>query len=276
MTFRRKTSVAILSLAFGLVTAGARAASVDYTIALAGIPVGSASFAAKPNGSGTAVSVSGRLGGALDLGRFDAQATVTSGAVSARTTSGGGKDASSASLSSRATGGGRSFSYEGKTSRGPGQISMAVESGRVTALDARIPDNPKAVRVPVTDAHKSGVVDPLVVLAAFVRPNGAVDAGGLCGRRHQIFTGQVRFDLAGSAARPVDPPSGAPAGWRALTCKVAYTPISGHRIDKGQRAQPRTATLVFVEAADGGAAALWSLSVPSGFGSFSLTASGIR
>jgi hypothetical protein len=270
------TTFLALSAMVACPLAPASAASVDYTIALAGIPIGSAAFSAKPNGSGAAVAVSGRVGGALELGRFDASATVSPGSVTAESSSGSGKDATSASLSSRGSGGSRSFSYQGKTSRGPGQLSMTVASGTVTALQASIPDNPNAVRVPVTDAHKSGVIDPLAVVAAFVRPNGALDAEALCGKQHRVFTGQVRFDLAGSAARPVAAPSGAPAGWAARTCKVAYTPVSGHRIDKGQRAQARTATLVFVEAPDRSAAALWSLSVPSGFGSFSLTANGVK
>jgi hypothetical protein len=272
-TFRPALLAALLAAA---APAAALAGSVDYTVAIAGIPIGSATWSAKPNGSGAAVSVSGRLGGALDLGRFDAQASVGKAMVTARSTSGSGADAATASLASRASGDGRAFSYEGKTSRGPGQITMAIAGGRVTELDARIPDNPNAVRVPVADAHKTGVVDPLMVLAAFVRPDGSVDADGLCGRSHRVFTGQVRFDLAGSASRPTTAPSGAPAGWQARTCKVAYTPVSGHRVDKGQRAQPRTATLVFVEAANGGPSVLWSLSVPSGFGSFSLTANGVR
>jgi hypothetical protein len=256
--------------------ASAMAASVDYTISMAGIPVGSASFSVRPAGGSATVAVSGRVGGALELGRFDARATVSPGNVTAESNSGSGKDAASASLASRGSGASRSFSYQGKTSRGPGQLSMTVAGGQVTALTANIPDNPNAVRVPVTDAHKSGVVDPLAVVAALVKPSGALDAEAICGRQHRVFTGQVRFDLAGSAARPASTPSGAPAGWAARTCKVAYTPVSGHRIDKGQRAQARTATLVFVEAPDRSAAALWSLSVPSGFGSFSLTASGVR
>jgi hypothetical protein len=269
---------ALLSVAMLAQPCAARAdaITVNYTIAVAGLPIGSAVMALAPNGSSTAVNVSGRIGGALDLGRFAASGTVAPGHVTARSTSGSGKDATAADLVSRGSGGARQFSYRGETPRGPGAIAMTVAGGNATQVEAKIPDNPQAVRVPVTEAHRQGVVDPLVIVERFFRPGGTIDPAGVCGRRQGVFTGQVRFDMAGTGLEPAAPPSGAPAGWSAVSCKVTTTPISGHRIDKGNRPQTRTATLVFVQAPDKGRSLLWSLAVPSGFGSFSLTANSVK
>jgi hypothetical protein len=269
---RQSLGSAALIAASSLLPQAAEAASTQYTISMAGLPIGSVQFEVSPNGSSAGFKASGRIGGALDLGRFDAQGTIGTSQATAETRSGSGKDIATAKLASNGAAANRTFSYEGVNSRGPGRIAMSIANGDVAWLAAELPDNPRAVRVPVTDDHKRGVVDPLMLASAVIRPSGSLLHEGLCGRRHQVFTGQVRFDLAGSAARPTDLPRGAPAGWTAMTCKVAYTPVSGHRIDKGARAQPRTATLVFVESPDRKGGALWSLSVPTGFGSFALTA----
>jgi hypothetical protein len=269
-------------LALGATFAGppARASeptAAEYTLSIAGLPIGSGELSVTPNGSATAISLKGRVGGALEIGRIDANATVSRAGVAARTTSGSGKDATEANLASNGNGSNRQFFYTGKTPRGPGRIAMTVAGGNATAVDLDIPDATTARRVPVVAEHKRGISDPLVVLAALVPPGGVLTPEGLCGRTHQVFTGQVRFDLAGGPASEVPAPRGAPEGWSATRCKVAYTPVSGHRIDKDVAgARPRTATLVFVTSPDKRRAALWSLSVSSSFGTFAMTASAIR
>jgi hypothetical protein len=247
--------------------------TVSYDLAIAGLPIGSATMALTPNGQTTSVAVVGKAGGPIDLGRMSASVVVAPGQVTAESRSGSGKDASSAKLVSRGGPGESSFSYDGLTGRGPGRIAMTLAGSRVTALQAAIPDNPLAVRVPVTEAHKTGVVDPLTVVGLLVQPGGTMRPENLCGRRYGIFTGQARFDLA---ATPLElrPPQDVPAGWQALACRVTVTPVSGHRIDKGARPEPRTASLVF--ARNGARTVLWSLSVPAMFGSFTLLANAVR
>ncbi len=151
---------------------------------------------------------------------------------------------------------------------------MTVAGGRVAALDNQLPDNPAAVRVPVTDAHKAGVVDPLMLVAQVVKPGGTLRPDGICGRSHQIFTGVIRMNMSGSQPEPQTDSRGLPEGWRAVSCRVTTTPVSGHRIDKGNRPETRTASVVF--AVNGEKAVLWSVSVPVAFGSFALTAREIR
>jgi hypothetical protein len=273
-----RTTPALLALAVGALSTGllpavAEPVTVNYRMAIAGLPIGSATLALTPNGQSTAIAVSGRAGGPIDLGRMNATAVVAPGSVTAQSRSGSGKDAAEASLASRGNAGDSRFTYEGVTSRGPGRIAMTVAGSRVTALDAAIPDNPKAVRVPVTDAHKAGVVDPLSLVGLLVAPGGTLRPEAICGRRHAVFTGQARIDMAGTPIEdkpPADAAQGLPQGWRALACRVTVTPVSGHRIDKGNAARVRTANLVF--ARNGGKTVLWSLSVPAIFGSFTLLA----
>jgi hypothetical protein len=264
-------------LVYGLTGAAGAAepTTVEYAMSVAGLPIGSATMVLTPNGSSTAIAIAGKAGGPFDLGQLNATAVVSAGGVTAQSTSGSGKDASSARLVSQGQPGNSSFSYDGTSRRGPGRIAMTVAANRVTALDARIPDSTAAVRVPVTDAHKTGIVDPLSVLGQIVSPGGTMQPNGLCGKSHAVFTGQARLTLVGTSAenRPV---SGLPAGYSAITCKVTVTPVAGHRTDKGNGAQVRTASLVFARSAELQRTVLWSLSVPGTFGSFALTARSIR
>jgi hypothetical protein len=248
----------------------AQTTTVNYTMSIAGLPIGSATMAMTPNGASTAVAISGSAGGPLQIGRMNATAVIGQGRVTAQSNAGSGKDASSASLSSQGSAGASSFTYAGVNGRGPAKLTMAMAGGRVTALEQQIPDNPKAVRVPVTDAHKAGVTDPLMALAQVVKPGGMLRPEGVCGKSHQVFTGVARFSLAGTAPQESAAVKGMPDGYRAVACRVTMTPIAGHRIDKGNAAQVRTAAVTF--AVSGEKAVLWSLSVPVAIGSFALTA----
>ncbi|MGL5136979.1 MAG: hypothetical protein ACRC7G_04350 [Beijerinckiaceae bacterium] len=257
-------------------TTAAQQQVVTYALAVAGLPIGTATLSLSPNGGSTALALVAKVGGPFELGKVAASANVAAGQVSASSQSGAGKNATSANLSSRGQPGSSAFSFTGVTSRGPGKVAMAVAGGRVGTLDVSIPDNPAAVREPVTDAHKSGVVDPLSVLQALVEPGGGFRPAGLCGRSYGVFTGQTRFNLAGGAPSPVKV-SGLPEGWSAVACDVAYTPVAGHRIDKSSTTpKPRTARVTFAQPPGAGPGLLWGVASPGMFGAFSMTATGVK
>jgi hypothetical protein len=256
------------------VAAAAQPMTVRYGMSIAGLPIGSATMVMTPNGQSTEVRIAGSAGGPLEIGRMNASAVVAPGRVTAQSQSGSGKSATSASLASQGSGANSAFNFSGTSSRGPGKLAMTVAGGRVTALDAQIPDNPTAVRVPLTEAHKTGVVDPMAALGQIIRPGGTMRPEGLCGRTHNVFTGVTRVTLSGSAAEQRGAVRGMPEGYGTVACRVTVTPVAGHRIDKGNRPQTRTASVVF--AVNGEAAVLWSVSVPMMFGSFTLTANEIR
>ncbi len=270
-------SVSAVAILASVISASAtEPVTVSYTMALAGLPIGSATMVLTPNGNTTSVAVAGKAGGPFELGRMNASAVVSEGQVTAKSESGSGKDASSATLVSKGAPGSSNFSFTGQSSRGPGKVAMILTGGRATTLDVVIPDNPKAVRMPLSDSHKTGVVDPLSVLSLLVKPGGTMRPEGLCGRSHAIFTGQSRFNLQGAVATEANI-KGLPEGWSAVSCRVTYTPIAGHRIDKNvNAAQARTANLVFAKSPDGVKSVLWSLSVPGSFGSFSLAANTVK
>jgi hypothetical protein len=280
MPEHRRNQAAFAMCLFGALLpsghASAQQQTVSYSLALAGLPIGSATLALSPRNGSTALSLVAKIGGPFEFGRVTASANVAAGQISASSQSGSGKSATSAELSSRGRPGSSSFSFSGVTSRGPGKVAMEVAGGRVGGLDVNLPDNPTAVRVPVTEAHKSGVVDPLSVLQALVEPGGGFRPDGLCGRSYGVFTGQTRFNVAGGAPSAAQV-SGLPEGWSAVMCNVSYTPVAGHRIDKASTApKPRTARVTFATPPNGGPGVLWSVASPGVFGTFSMTANEVR
>lgn len=104
------------------------------------------------------------------------------------------------------------------------EIRMAVDAGAVTELRAETP--PSAERVPVGEAHKAGIVDPLSALLVATEEGLTSDA---CRRSLPVFDGRHRFDLQLTFKR-MDRVK-AERGYRGpvVVCAVRFQPIAGHR-----------------------------------------------
>ena len=108
-------------------------------------------------------------------------------------------------------------------------LKMTMEDGVVTAVKDNGPP-PGADRVPLTQAHAQGVIDPL---SALLIPNEGSDntlAQESCNRTLAIFDGRRRYDLVLSFKR-METLSGKDYAGRALVCNVILRPIAGHRAD---------------------------------------------
>lgn len=111
------------------------------------------------------------------------------------------------------------LAYQGV--RRPGRVEIAFEDGRAVRWDSAPPVPPEFAegRVPVTEAHLAGVMDPL---SALVIPAAAVSTPeAACRRVLPVFSGYTRFDLALEGAVRVADGS--------VDCAVSYRPVAGHR-----------------------------------------------
>jgi len=87
---------------------------------------------------------------------------------------------------------------------------------------------PNGALLPITDAHRRNVVDPLTAAFGSV-PNGAVLPGpDLCNRVVPVFDGRVRYDLKLTFKRvaPVTVATGYEG--TAVVCGVTFLPIAGY------------------------------------------------
>jgi hypothetical protein len=108
-------------------------------------------------------------------------------------------------------------------------VRMELNGGNVKALTNEPPVVESPDRVPLTEAHRRGVVDPMTAMLITVPGTGDVVSEGACQHRLPIFDGRQRFDLA-LAFKRMDVVE-SEHGYRgpAVVCTASYVPIAGHR-----------------------------------------------
>lgn len=113
---------------------------------------------------------------------------------------------------------------------GDEQVRMSLDSGTVTALSSVSPV-PATDRVPVTDADRRGVIDPISAGLIATAGDGESMSATACERTLAVFDGRQRFDIALSFKRldAVAPEVGYHGP--ALVCAVRYLPLAGYRRD---------------------------------------------
>jgi len=109
-------------------------------------------------------------------------------------------------------------------------VDMTIDAGNVTALTAQT-SAPDAEHVPVTEADRKGIVDPLTAMLIRVDGTGDLVAAEACKRTLPIFDGRRRFDLALSFKRVGQVKAGRGYAGPVVVCAVALRPIAGHRRD---------------------------------------------
>jgi Protein of unknown function (DUF3108) len=202
-------SAAILASGFTLAgPAAAATLSVDYGLYLAGIPIGSAEVKGSFEGTQYRLELQARLSGLGAIVGGDGSATASGSLTSARPTP-------------------TAFAARARTSAGERTLRMGLVGGNAVAVVIEPPLEPKLDKVPLAEAHKRAIIDPLsAVLAPVVR--GSLTEPSNCNRTVPVFDGGTRFDMVLSYAgtREVEKPG---YSGPVLVCNVRYVPIAGHR-----------------------------------------------
>jgi len=109
------------------------------------------------------------------------------------------------------------------------EVRMTFNSGTVKELVAEPPFAPTPDRIPVTEIHRKGVIDPMSAGLMPVGGTGDVLVPEACQRTLPIFDGRQRFDLTLTFKR-LDKVS-ADKGYQGpvVVCQVTYQPLAGHR-----------------------------------------------
>jgi len=107
-------------------------------------------------------------------------------------------------------------------------IKMTLDGGDVKDLTAET-NVPEEDRVPVTDADRKGIVDPLTAMLIRMEGTDNVVAADACKRTLPIFDGRRRFDLALSFKRIAQVKADKGYAGPAVVCAVALHAIAGHR-----------------------------------------------
>uniref|UniRef100_E6VG52 DUF3108 domain-containing protein n=1 Tax=Rhodopseudomonas palustris (strain DX-1) TaxID=652103 RepID=E6VG52_RHOPX len=111
-------------------------------------------------------------------------------------------------------------------------IRMTLANGNIKTSTIEPEPPPDDDRIPVTDAHRRGVIDPMT--ASFLRVPGSGDllSPDSCRVSTPIFDGRMRYDLRMEYKRTETVK--AEKGYRgpALVCAVYFNPVSGYIPDR--------------------------------------------
>jgi len=186
--------------------------TVDYGIALAGIPIGTAQVTGAFESTRYRMDVSARLTGLVGA--------VTGGMGSARAS---GLIATGPQPSA--------FAISTKTSNSGIAVRMALARGTVTQAEITPPLVDMGDRVPITPENKRGVIDPASALMMPAVARGELIDPANCNRTLPVFDGATRFDvvLSYGETRTVEKPGYAGP---ILVCNARYQAIAGHRPDR--------------------------------------------
>jgi hypothetical protein len=181
-----------------------------YTVTLAGLPIGRGAWVIDIGEDHFTASASGATSGLLQV-----------------FASGHGQSASRGSVV-----GGQplpaSYSSHIVTDQKTDDVRMAISSGIVKEFRVDPPTVTGPDRVPVTDAHRRGIADPMTASLMRVPGHGDPFAPPACQRTLAIFDGRMRYDLQLSFKRLDRVRSDNGYQGTAVVCAVRFAPIAGH------------------------------------------------
>ncbi len=107
-------------------------------------------------------------------------------------------------------------------------VTMMLEDGNVTELTAS-PPPPGEDRVPLTEAHRRGVTDPLTALLVPAADGQDGLSAAVCARTVPIFDGRRRYDLKLAFKRMERAKADKGYAGPVVVCSLVFQPIAGHR-----------------------------------------------
>jgi uncharacterized protein DUF3108 len=185
-----------------------------YTVSLAGIPLGSGSWVIDIAPDQYTAVASGRTTGLVKL------IADGSGSTGARGIFAGPKVMATSYVSTT------------NSDKKPDEVRMVLQNGTVREVTAEPPLIPSPDRVPVTEAHRKGVTDPMSAAIMPVAGTGDTVTPDACKRKLAIFDGRQRADVD-LVFKRIDQVH-ADKGYQGpvVVCQVLYTPIAGHRPER--------------------------------------------
>jgi len=244
----------LLSLAWGAAPSGAAAQGrldAQYEATLAGVPIGRGSWAIEIGDDQYAAAAQGGTAGLLKAfsqgsGSGASQGRIVNGALVPNY-------------------------YQASTTTGKKseQIHITLANGNVKefGIEPQPPVDPD--RVPVTDAHKRGVFDPMTASLLRVPGNGELLTPEACHAGAPVFDGRMRYDLKLDFKRMENVK--AEKGYRgpAVVCAIYFTPVAGYIPDRPvikYLAEARNMEIAFVPIAGTRILIPFRVKIPTPFG----------
>jgi Protein of unknown function (DUF3108) len=181
-----------------------------YQVTLGGVSFGKGAWHINVSGDQFTSAVSGTTTGVLRLFSTGRGASASRGSVA-----GGALNASS-------------YSSSIATTKKYDEVRMQLNSGTVKDYMAEPPNSPDPERVPIQDAHRRGVLDPMTAAIIRVPGQGDTFVPQACNRKLAIFDGRMRYDLQLAFKRLDRVTSEKGYQGTVVVCSVTFAPIAGH------------------------------------------------
>ena len=185
-----------------------------YTVTLAGLPIGQGAWVIEIGDDSFTASASGATSGLLQVFASGHGQSASRGGVS-------GGQLIPSSYASRIV-----------TDQKSDEVRMVISSGSVKEFVASPPTVAGPDRVPVTEAHRRGVSDPMTASLMRVPGSGDTLVPQACQRTLAIFDGRMRYDLRLAFKRLERVRTEKGYQGIAVVCAVNFAPIAGHIPDR--------------------------------------------
>ncbi|MDB5591856.1 DUF3108 domain-containing protein [Enterovirga sp.] len=208
LSARAGVLAALIGFALPAAAAGLK---VDYRILLGGLQLGTATFSGTFDDSRYDMRVNGQLTGLVGMFSGGSQ-----GAASTRGQVSGARLVSSG------------FSATGRAGSKERTVQLGIAGGNVTAIEINPPFEDTEYRVPLVEASKRGIIDPLSGMVAVAANPARPTEAANCNRTVPVFDGTQRFDVVLSfvETRVVRKPGFTGS---VLVCSARYIPVAGHK-----------------------------------------------
>jgi len=182
----------------------------QYSVTLGGVPFGKGSWLIDVRDDQYSAIVSGGTSGLLRLftkgqGSSAVRGTVSNGQLVPST-----------------------YSSSIRTDKKYDDVRMVMSGPTVKEYVAEPPSTPSPERVPITDAHRRGVHDPMTASMIRVPGNGDTFTPETCHRTLAIFDGRMRYDLQLAFKRLDKVKSDKGYQGTVVVCAVRFAPVAGH------------------------------------------------
>jgi hypothetical protein len=107
-------------------------------------------------------------------------------------------------------------------------VRIAFSGGDVKDFSVEPAVSPNPERIPVTDADRRNVIDPMLSTMNFVGGGGDPLSPEACNRKTSVFDGRLRYDLSSEFKRAETVKASKGYQGPVMVCAVYFTPISGY------------------------------------------------
>jgi hypothetical protein len=204
------TVIAALLADAGRIAAAQGRLEAEYVATISGVPVGHGNWAVEISDKAYTAIASGSTAGVLKIfsgahGTGTAQGVIANGHPVPT-----------------------SYAATIIDSRHVDEVRIALANGNVTGYTAEPPLMPLPDRIPVTDADRRGVVDPMTSALTRVDGSGNPVSPEACQRKISVFDGRIRYDLSSTFKRMTVVKAEKGYEGPAVVCGLYFTPISGY------------------------------------------------